>query len=88
MVLHDLGNSVQVRFSLPAIASYDGFKIRVNDDVHTTLVGGGMTSVVIDGLEANTPYTFLVTSYKGIGGDEAESSATGIALTLGMCWVI
>ncbi|XP_030843621.1 fibronectin-like [Strongylocentrotus purpuratus] len=67
-------DAFEVTFDLPATGgNYDGFKIRVNDEVRETLMGSAKTSVIINGLAPNTPYTFNVTSFVGIGGDEAES---------------
>eukprot|EP00057_Strongylocentrotus_purpuratus_P016792 XP_011671266.1 PREDICTED: uncharacterized protein LOC100889066 [Strongylocentrotus purpuratus] len=74
MVNPSPGDAFEVTFDLPATGgNYDGFKIRVNDEVRETLMGSATTSVIINSLAPNTLYTFNVTSFVGIGGDEAES---------------
>ena len=85
MVNPSPGNAFAVTFDLPATGgNYDGFKIRVNYEVRETLMGSATTSVIIDGLAPNTPYTFDVTSFVGIGGDEAESEIFSDTRILGM----
>ena len=75
-------NAADVTFDPPSTGDYDGFKIRVNGDVREIL-DADATSATIDSLESNVLYTFDVTSFVGIGGDEAESASETAELSLG-----
>ena len=73
-----------VTFALPSSGTYDGFKltVTVDGDVRETLEVG--TTTTINDLESNKLYTFSVTSFVGVGGDEAESEPRSAELSLGM----
>ena len=76
-------NAAVVTFDPPSTETYGGFKIRVNGDVKEIL-DADATSATIGGLESNVLYTFSVTSFVGIGSDEAESASETAQLTFGM----
>nr|XP_054775168.1 tenascin-R-like [Lytechinus pictus] len=75
-----IGDTVHVNFLPPETGSYDGFKIRANG-VSTDLPASS-TTWVSGSLTTNTPYTFEVTSFVGIGGDETESISESGTISL------
>ncbi|XP_041453179.1 tenascin-R-like [Lytechinus variegatus] len=75
-----IGDTVHVNFLPPETGSYDGFKISTNGDL-TILPASSMTWAS-GSLTTNTPYTFVVTSFVGIGGDETESTSESGTISL------
>ena len=86
-VTPSVNNEAEVTFVPPAVGAYDGFRIRVNGDIMETL-GADATSATIGGLQPNVLYTFAVTSFVGIGGDEAESTPGTAQLSIGILKVM
>ena len=76
-------NAALVTFDPPSTGAYDGFKIHVNRNIREIL-DADTISATIDGLESNVLYTFNVTSFVGIGSDEAESDSDTADLLLGL----